>query len=114
MRVMSSFVLAAWLVGGVAAPCLVRDGCASPARHKCCCGHAGDCCCLLTASRAPASSSNVASLPTTPDLLGLPAIGTSALPAGARAASEGGATRAADPGRVPSLHLCVASHAFRC
>lgn len=114
MRVISGLVLAGWLVGGVATPCLVRDGCASPARHECRCGHASDCCCRLTPTRAPVSSSNIATLPAVPDLLGLTASVTSVLLAGIQSALEGGAALATDAGRLPSLPLFLSSRAFRC
>jgi len=113
MRVITGLVLAGWLLGGVAAPCLVRDTCASTARHECCCDSADQCCCRLTSRGAPASASHVATVTTTPDLLGQPAAEAVALP-GVDATSHRDAILATHPTVAQPPPLYVSTCAFRC
>lgn len=72
MRGVTSITLVAWLLGGIAAPCLGSARCASEKQSACCCGSAEQCGCHVTAG-TPVPSSNVAAVPAAPDLQGLPA-----------------------------------------
>jgi len=114
MRAISGLVLAGWLASGVVAPCLVRGGCAAPARHECCCGHAGTCGCRLSAAPSPASSPSVATLTASTDPLSFstsqpPALNAHVLRA---SAPDDAAATGCGLGKSPPSYL--SSHAFRC
>ncbi len=113
MRVLSSVVLAAWLLGGVAAPCFARVPCAGTARHACCCDNPSRCCCHLTAGGSPAAPTTIATFATTSALQGF---------AGAHAASHAAPMIApsyddaasSDPGPVYPAPSYLSSCVFRC
>jgi hypothetical protein len=113
MRVITSFVLAGWILGGVASPCLAWSACARTARHQCCCGGAANCCCRLSAAHSPVSSMTPAALPTTMDLQSLPAAEASTLPA-FETATQPDIGPAGDPAVSQSLPSYLSLHAFRC
>ncbi len=108
---MSSLMLAAWILGGVAAPCMATT-CARVQHERCCCGSAGDCCCRLSSPRAPAPSAGLITAKAAQDSVSLQAAerndGAGGSPdplAAARFAHR--PARTAQP-------IYLSTHAFRC
>jgi hypothetical protein len=113
MRVISSFVLAGWLLGVVAAPCLIRVPCAATARPDCCCGNGVQCCCHLKADRSPVSPVATATAASITELLGSPGVHCVAHVAPEVASGrEGLAVPDFAPDSSPLSYL--SSQAFRC
>jgi hypothetical protein len=113
MRVFSGLVLAGWLAGSVAPPCLVGSLCAGTVRHECCCGGTANCCCHLTAAGPAASSLSAAAPPPAPDGQGLPAPEASAL-ASATVTPSPRVALVHALGRFESPPLYISSHTIRC